>query len=153
MKIWTCWTKNIGIIHNNTKNKVKNIDIKKSDNINIKKNPNKKILIKYNNNYNSNSFIITPSINMINEEIIKYSILRNNQNNIVSQTISMTLGKSDNNNKISNKNYNQYNKNDNCKKTIINVNQYYPNYYIYINDLHFISKLLYNNTIKYLSRI
>ena len=129
-------TKNIGIIHNNTKNKVKNIDIKKADNINIKKNPNKKILIKYNNNYNSNSFIITPSINMINEEIIKYSILRNNQNNIVSQTISMTLGKSDNNNKISNKNFNQYNKNDNCKKTIINVNQYYPNYYINTNNLN-----------------
>ena len=73
---------------------------------------------------------------MINEEIIKYSILRNNQNNIVSQTISMTLGKSDNNNKISNKNYNQYNKNDNCKKTIINVNQYYPNYYINTNNLN-----------------
>ena len=129
-------TKNIRIIHNNTKNKVKNIDIKKTDNINIKKNSNKKILIKYNNNYNSNSFIIAPSINMINEEIIKYSILRNNQNNIVSQTISMTLGKNDNNNKISNKNYNQYYKNDNCKKTIINVNQYYPNYYINTNNLN-----------------
>ena len=104
---------------NKNKNKIKNIDLKTNvkNNNNIVKNQNRKLLIK--NRNRNKSFIITPSINMLNQEIIKYSILRNNRNNIISQAISMTLGK-----------------NDNCKKTIINVNQYYPNYYINTNNIN-----------------
>ena len=70
------------------------------------------------------------SINMNNNDIIKYSIMRNNQNNQVSHAISVTFGNND-----KNKRNNENNK-KNYKKTIINVNQYYPSYYINTNKLN-----------------
>ena len=70
------------------------------------------------------------SINMNNNDIIKYSIMRNNQNNQVSHAISVTLGNDDKNKS------NNENDKKNYKKTIINVNQYYPSYYINTNNLN-----------------
>ena len=90
---------------------------------------------------------IKPPSSLINQDIIKYSILRNNQCNEISQVISLTLGKEKNNifdsvnNKKNNDNQidhidNNDSKNDKYKKTIINVNQYYPNYYINTNNIN-----------------
>ena len=80
------------------------------------------------------------------EEIIKYSILRNNQNNKIINEFSVVVGdekmnksenkitdiiSSEDENKVV---FNKYEENSNtssgCKKTIINVNQFYPSYYI-----------------------
>lgn len=125
----------------NNKNKIKNMNIHKDcpiKNINKNNQINKKILIKQKAN-KFNPIDIKPSFNMMSKEIIKYSILRNNQNNKVSSVISITLGEKKNkldnnkNNQKSNINWNNL-KNDNFKKTIINVNQYYPNYYISANN-------------------
>ena len=100
----------------------------------IKKNPIKKrssIKIDSNNCY---SFEVNSSMN-VPSEIIKYNILRNNQNNQVSQVISETLGKKENYRNY-NENYrSEHNLDNNYKKTIINVNQYYPSYYINTNNI------------------
>ena len=80
------------------------------------------------------------------EEMIKYSILRNNQNNKIINEFSVVVGdekmnksenkitdiiSSEDENKVV---FNKYEENSNtssgCKKTIINVNQFYPSYYI-----------------------
>ena len=69
--------------------------------------------------------------NIGSENIIKLSILRNNLYNKISNEFSVTVGNEKNertNNEIIN------NKNLKNKKTIINVNQYYPNYFINANN-------------------
>ena len=130
-------------------NKIKNVvfnkeKIKKYKNSNLLKNSNYKkdyinsnIIKKNHINkitknkiYNFDSFEMKSSVNMNNNDIIKYSIMRNNQNNQVSHAISVTLGNND-----KNKRNNENNK-KNYKKTIINVNQYYPSYYINTNNLN-----------------
>ena len=113
-------------------NILKNSNYKK-DNIKnniIKKNQFNKNYIPKKQNFNFDSLDMKSSINISNNDLIKYSIMRNNQNNQVSQAISVTFG----NNK-SNKNNNENNK-KNYKKTIINVNQYYPSYYINTTNLN-----------------
>ena len=90
------------------------------------------------------------------EEIIKYSIFRNNKNNQVINEFSLTVGKI--NSPSSNDNLKKYfvekndlNKNrkknlaknegtNNNKKTIINVNQYYPSYFINAQNHNFKEK-------------
>ena len=127
---------------NNSRNKIKNNNNNK---VRIKNNLtnnriNKKKALKQKTNY-FNSVEIKPPLSFINQDIIKYSILRNNQNNAISKVISVTLGK-DNYNFINekNNNNNQIDNNDlkidKYKKTIINVNQYYPNYYINTNNVN-----------------
>ena len=80
--------------------------------------------------------------------MLKYSILRNNQNNKVINEFSIVLGeekdKSENENKtvenktaINKSTDNSPNKLGDNKRTIINVNQFYPSYYI---DTHEIIK-------------
>jgi len=67
---------------------------------------------------------------MSNNDLIKFSIMRNNKNNQVSQEISVTLGSNDTNKSK------EENSKKNYKKTIINVNQYYPSYYINTSNLN-----------------
>ena len=82
------------------------------------------------------------NIQNFNEEIIKYSILRNNRNNQIINEFSVVLGEEKNkseiiseNNKIKNNlDDNPVLSNEN-KRTIINVNQYYPRYYIDTNQI------------------
>ena len=64
------------------------------------------------------------------ENILKFSILRNNLNNKISNEFSITVSdkKKDGLNTDSN------HKDLKNKKTIINVNQYYPNYFINANN-------------------
>jgi hypothetical protein len=130
-------------------NKIKNVvfnkeKIKKYKNCNLLKNSNYKkdyinsnIIKKNHINkitknkfYNFDFFEMKSSINMNNNDIIKYSIMRNNQNNQVSHAISVTFGNNDKNKR------NTENNKKNYKKTIINVNQYYPSYYINTNNLN-----------------
>ena len=145
-----CFQKNkIKVSDNKAKpyfNKIKNVvfnkeKIKKYKNSNLLKNSNyrnsvikknqiNKNKISKNKIYNFDSFDMKSSINMNNNDIIKYSIIRNNQNNQVSHAISVTFGNND-----KNKRNNENNK-KNYKKTIINVNQYYPSYYINTNNLN-----------------
>ena len=83
-----------------------------------------------------NSVDLKQPIIKIDQDIIRYSIIRNNNNNKVSQVISVTIG--NNNEKIiPNINNDKENKSKiiGFKKTIINVNQYYPNYYINTNNI------------------
>ena len=125
-----------------SKNKLKKKDYQNYINKNNKKNRINKELSPKSNRYLFNYVEIKPSINIIDQDIIRYSILRNNQNNKVSKVFSVTLGNNDNTNNSKNKNdrlssiinNNNFN-NDDYKKTIINVNQYYPNYYFSTNDL------------------
>ena len=74
-------------------------------------------------------------IEMFRNNILNYSINRNNKNNQVKNEVSIFIGDKMNNNK--NKNINlkknllcKNKNNDKSKKTIINVNQYYSSYYI-----------------------
>ena len=92
-----------------------------------------------NNNFKS-------KIKNFKEEILKYSILRNNQNNQIINEFSVVLGEEkdknvNQNNEIINVNNNKVNKISNKslenKRTIINVNQFYPSYYI---DTHGLPK-------------
>ena len=94
---------------------------------------NKKILKK---NYTKNFELseINPSMNITNNDLIKYSIIRNNHNNKVSQAISITLGKF-NNDLSSTKDIQDKQNYNNEKKTIINVNQFYQSYYINTNNI------------------
>ena len=112
---------------NKNNNLLKNSNYKNSI---IKKNQINKNKISKNKIYNFDSFDMKSSINMNNNDIIKYSIMRNNQNNQVSHAISVTFGNNDKNKR------NTENNKKNYKKTIINVNQYYPSYYINTNNLN-----------------
>ena len=84
------------------------------------------------NNYNS-------KIQNFKEEILKYSILRNNQNNQIINEFSVVLGEEKEKNKINNSNKEEIkgskNKSIENKKTIINVNQFYPSYYIETHEI------------------
>ena len=86
------------------------------------------------------------------DEIIKYSILRNNQNNQIINEFSVILGdekkndKKINNNESKNDKIEKTNISSDGKRTIINVNQYYPSYYINTSNAHEILKT--NNDIK-----
>ena len=124
--------KNINNIYSK-KNKIKNIEYYRDHIIkhNIIENKlNKKSLaLKQKSNY-FNSVEIKPNVNIIDQDIIKLTIIRNNANNKISQAFSVTLGKNENNKY--NSHINDIDKSN--KKTIINVNQYYPNYYISSNN-------------------
>ena len=90
------------------------------------------------------------------EKIIRFSILRNNLNNKVINEFSITLGDKNNEdndnvmkNDIDKKNKININKKKNIirkegtnndKKTIINVNQYYPSYFINAHNQNFKEK-------------
>ena len=82
-------------------------------------------------------------MNNFKEEMLKYSILRNNQNNQIINEFSVVLGEekhknvSKNNEKknLENKNDDNNNKSMENKKTIINVNQFYPSYYIGTHEI------------------
>ena len=91
-------------------------------------------LLSLNNNSLENN-----EINIYNDDIIKLSILRNNLNNKIIKEFSVvvgdeTIGKENNSNESQNINNFIVKKENNIpninKKTIINVNQYYPKYYI-----------------------
>ena len=98
----------------------------------------------------------SPRIEEYNEKIIKFSILRNNLNNKVINEFSITVGdknNEDNENDMKNniKGKNKININNkkniirkegtnNDKKTIINVNQYYPSYFINAQNQNFKEK-------------
>ena len=91
---------------------------------------NERLFINHKPNYKTN-------IQHFNEEIIKYSILRNNRNNQIINEFSVVLGEEKNKSEIINENKKIINKLDENpilssenKRTIINVNQYYPRYYI-----------------------
>ena len=96
----------------------------------IKNNIIKKSQINKNKIYNFDSLDMKSLINMSNSDLIKFSIMRNNQNNEVSQAISVTLGNNDKNRSKDENNKKNY------KKTIISVNQYYPSYYINTSNLN-----------------
>ena len=97
-----------------------------------------------------NTFTRENSLNIPNfqKKIEKYSILKNNRNNQVISEVSIYIGKQNSNNKNENTNLEIYNNkkeksliNDKKlkainvnKKTIINVNQFYPSYYINNNE-------------------
>lgn len=98
------------------------------------------------NDYNNSNDGKVTSYNK--DEIIKYSILRNNQNNQIINEFSVILGDEKKNDKKCN-NTNTGSNNDKIektsissdgKRTIINVNQYYPSYYINTNNAHEILK-------------
>ena len=91
-------------------------------------------LLSLNNNSLENN-----EINIYNDDIIKLSILRNNLNNKIIKEFSVvvgdeTIGKENNSNESQNINNFIVKKENDIpninKKTIINVNQYYPKYYI-----------------------
>ena len=124
-------------------------------NYNKKKNKNYyKIYNKNKNNINNKSkeFLTKTDIGNykskmknFKDEILKYSIIRNNKNNQVINEFSIVLGEEkdknkqkDNDNKdTNNKSSEKSNKNEENRRTIINVNQFYPSYYI---DTHEIIK-------------
>ena len=77
----------------------------------------------------------------LDEDIIKFSILRNNLNNQIIKQISFIIGEGNKSlNEVKSlkqlKNTSEMSSmsNDN-KKTIINVNQYYPSYFINANEI------------------
>ena len=98
----------------------------------------------------------SPIIEGYNENIIRFSILRNNLNNKVINEFSITVGdknNEDNENDMKNdiREKNKININNkknlirkegtnNDKKTIINVNQYYPSYFINAHNQNFKEK-------------
>ena len=102
------------------------------------------------NDYNNSNDGKITSYNR--DEIIKYSILRNNQNNQIINEFSVILGeekkndKKISNNRSKNDKIEKANISSDGKRTIINVNQYYPSYYINTNNAHEILKT--NNDIK-----
>ncbi len=128
--------------------KIEDIDV----NININKayqNEN----INYIKPYNKNNFINNKSHELTNikipidnnykskiknykEEMLKYSILRNNQNNQIINEFSVILGEEKDKKNVQNGKNLIKNKLEECnkslenKRTIINVNQFYPSYYI-----------------------
>ena len=95
-----------------------------------------------NTKYNNNSTLTHPRkslIELFKNNILNYSINRNNRNNQVKNEVSIFIGDNKNkNNKtinvkrnlLNNKNNNKINNLGKNKKTIINVNQYYSSYYI-----------------------
>jgi hypothetical protein len=96
------------------------------------------------NDYNNSNDGKVTSYNR--DEIIKYSILRNNQNNQIINEFSVILGeekkndKNINNNETKNNKIEKANISSDGKRTIINVNQYYPSYYINTNNANEILK-------------
>lgn len=117
----------------------KNFNIYKSHN----KNKSDVIKNKFNDFYSSKIKIgnYKSKIGNFKEEMLRYSILRNNQNNQIINEFSVVLGE-DKNASLNNGNKNIYNKNDENnnksmenKKTIINVNQFYPSYYIGTHEI------------------
>ena len=124
---------------------------------------NNSIFLGYNNNFGKNSkipkkkekisFTRENSLNIpkFKKNIMEYTILRNNQNNKISSEVSIYIGKENTNNSkgiyigINNNNEykiqkEKYNNNKKLKainvnkKTIINVNQFYPSYIINNNN-------------------
>ena len=95
-----------------------------------------------NTKYNNNSTLTHPRkslIELFKNNILNYSINRNNRNNQVKNEVSIFIGDNKNkNNKtinvkrnlLNNKNNNKINNLGKNKKTISNVNQYYSSYYI-----------------------
>ena len=126
------------IYHNSNKLNKKNNSFKNKSNerrelrsLSIK---NKEVEIENNNKSN------------INEDIIKLSIMRNNLNNQIIKEFSVVVGegknvkenKNTNGMSIVSQEINTNNQNlssNDSKKTIINVNQYYPSYFINTNNI------------------
>ena len=101
----------------------------KNNFINNKSNELTNIKIPIDNNYKS-------KIKNYKEEMLKYSILRNNQNNQIINEFSIILGEEKDKKNVQNGKNLIKNKLEECnkslenKRTIINVNQFYPSYYI-----------------------
>ena len=107
------------------------------------------------NNFDS-ELIRSPKNDNYDNEMIRYSILRNNLNNQVINEFSITVGNKtkrilENNLKNDSERKNDLNVNEkkvmgkrnetiNDKKTIINVNQYYPSYFINAQNQNFKEK-------------
>ena len=107
------------------------------------------------NNFDS-ELIRSPKNDNYDNEMIRYSILRNNLNNQVINEFSITVGNKterilENNFKNDSERKNDLNVNEkkvmgkrnetiNDKKTIINVNQYYPSYFINAQNQNFKEK-------------
>ena len=84
---------------------------------------------------NSNIIQIENKFNF-NEDIIRFSIKRNNMNNQIIKEFSVIVG--DKNKNLNEINMTEKNKSANInenKKTIINVNQYYPSYFISASEI------------------
>ena len=123
------------IHHNKTLNINKPCNKKTGDVFKIKQNELTSNTIS-NSNYKS-------KIQNFKEEILKYSILRNNQNNQIINEFSVVLGEEKDKNlnqknetiDVNNKISKISNKSLENKRTIINVNQFYPSYYIDTHEL------------------
>ena len=145
----------------NPRIKYNNKDLKNKIKVKEYNTNNKSIHLVSNNKFHSNkinkkkekiSFENGKTINIPNfkKNIVKYSILRNNENNQISNEISIYIGKQKNNSQCNLDIYNsEYIKNEKekyslknkqfktinvNKKTIINVNQFYPSYFINNNE-------------------
>ena len=161
--------KNITFTKNNKKIKNYNKELKTTIKVKEYKTNNNSLNLGSNNKFNGNKISkkktkITSdkgkSINVPNfkKNMIKYSILRNNENNQISSEISIYISKQKNNSQnhlnvydseyIKNKKakFSFINNNNKLKpinvnkKTIINVNQFYPSYFINSNENFFKNK-------------
>ena len=133
----TMTTKTIQVADRNKNSLKSKFLVKKINNNKIKNN-------NYINNtkYNNNSTLTHPRkslIELFKNNILNYSINRNNRNNQVKNEVSIFIGDNKNkNNKtinvkrnlLNNRNNNKIHNLGKNKKTIINVNQYYSSYYI-----------------------
>ena len=129
------------IYHNENTNFIKSFN--NANNVKYQSNESSAMKMSDFNNYKS-------KIQNYKEEILKYSILRNNQNNQIINEFSVVLGEEKdkkiepNNDKVKNSKIKESNKSLENKRTIINVNQFYPSYYIgsheIINDKNKIYK-------------
>ena len=93
--------------------------------------------LKEENDNNKNKNVFNYKFNL-NEDIIRFSIQRNNMNNQIIKEFSVIVGdknKSMNLKEINEIGNNNFNNNNENKKTIINVNQYYPNYFINTSEI------------------
>ena len=120
------------IYHNENRNFIKSFN--NANNVKYQSNESSAMKMSDFNNYKS-------KIQNYKEEILKYSILRNNQNNQIINEFSVVLGEEkdkkieQNNDDVTNSKIKESNKSLENKRTIINVNQFYPSYYIGSHDI------------------
>ena len=133
-----------------TKKEMGNMAYKEKERNNQYNNP-YKIYKNKNNSFKTKLDQLPSKINKTNklknqnfkEEVIKYSILRNNKNNQIINEFSIILGEDKEKNKsiikeknnINDKIIGNANKSIENQKTIINVNQFYPSYYIDTHEI------------------
>ena len=128
------------IKNNNTRgNKINKVNKNKEHKIRnvihlCKLNTNKKIITNKNNNKNNNNkndrIINRIIFERLKNNILHYSINRNNKNNKIKNEVSIFIGEKNNKDNEKKTLLQRYKTGKLNKKTIINVNQYYSSYYI-----------------------